>query len=384
MASGHLEKHSKRGWTLVVDLGRQIDSITHEEKQIRRHYALKNVTKTEATAKLHEMLAKINGGTYTPPSPLTVADHMRRWLQEVCAPRLATLTMKGYRLNVEKHIIPAIGAMRLTDLRANDLQGFYADLRSSGLAERTIQYVHANIHAALRQAVKSGDLSRNVADAVTPPRPKRQEMMTLLPDDVGRLLYAAKDSAIADLVLFALHTGMRRGELLGLRWQEVDLAAAAVQVERSLIRTKAGFEVKSPKSQRSRRMIPLNRATVDRLSSIPSSGRHELVFCHRDGSPFDPSTVTHTFSKIAAKAGFDGLRFHDLRHTYATLGLAGGIDLPTMQELLGHEDITTTRVYVHVLDSRKRQAAEVIALVMGRTSEQQISSRSPGKEEPES
>lgn len=373
---GHLEKRSKKGWTIVLDFG--ADPVT--KKQRRKKFALKNVTKAEAQKVLNKMLAEVDAGTYVEPTGVTVSDYLRKWLH-IVEPNLATRTVQGYRTNIERHIIPAIGSIRLIDLRPTHLQTFYADMLDN-YKPRTVQYVHANLRAALGQAVFDGEVTRNVADMVKAPRPTRHEMKTLLPSEADKLLAACEGSYIADVVFLALHTGLRRGELLALRWRDIDLDDCSLRVERSLVRADGRIEFKPPKSALSRRVVPFDEDTASRLRAMPHT--HKLVFCYNDGTPLDPSSVTHTFSKLAVRAGFDGLRFHDLRHTYITLLIASGTDLPTAQELAGHENISTTRIYAHTIDARKRSAANGIGLVLGSAGKHQISTNPSEKEETES
>ncbi|HHY45282.1 MAG TPA: site-specific integrase [Firmicutes bacterium] len=226
--------------------------------------------------------------------------------------------------------------------------------------------------------------SRNTA-RVEPPRPQPREKVVPPPEGISRLIEEAAKTPILRLVILAMHTGMRRGELLALRWYCVDLEKGFVKVEWSLQRVDGQIVIDKPKSKKSRRVVPIDEEAVEMLRRMRETSKYDLVFHRGDGTPLDPSTVTHQFARIAERAGFKGMRFHDQRHIYATYALLAGVDLRVVQELLGHEDISTTaNTYTHVLEDLKSDAAKMIASVLPKTGKRQTSAKPPKNEETES
>ncbi len=379
MASGHLEKHSKDGYTLVIDYGRQRDPQTGKVKQVRRKYALRNVNKRQAEAELHRMITESNAGTAVEKSSMSLADYLRKWYDERCQPRLAPATLENYGIVIEKHLVPALGHVPLGELHPLRLQEMYRTMLDQGKHPRTVEQVHQVLHIALAQAVKWQMVARNIADLVEPPHPERREMKALSPAELTRLLDAARESSILELVILALHTGLRRGELLGLRWENVDLENGALRVEWALQRVNGQVLVKRPKTPKSRRVVPIDDEAVALLRGLRERNRHDYVFCRGEGEPLDPSVVTHQFADIARRAGFP-MRFHDLRHTYATTALLAEVPLRVVQDLLGHEDMSTTaNTYTHVLGALKKDAAAAIGRALAQTPERQISAKTGSK-----
>jgi integrase len=222
VASGHLEKRSKHGWTVVIDHGTYVDPVTRQEKQQREYVAMKNCTKTQAQEKLHEVLAEVNKGVYIKPSTETLGEYLLRWYKERCEPRLSPTTLQNYLVCIDKHLVPALGKHRLSDLQPVNLDRLYNSMLTAGAHPRTVEQVHQVLHIALAQAVRWMVLPRNIADFVTPPRPVKREMTALTPEQADALLATTRESYLHDVIVLALHTGMRRGELLALRWQDVD------------------------------------------------------------------------------------------------------------------------------------------------------------------
>jgi integrase len=356
MATGHVERHGKT-WSVIIDYGRKFDPEAKKVKQVRKRLGSKP-TKAKGLTWLHDVLAEINKGTYVEPTSLTVKDYLRRWFNERCAPRLAPTTLANYSICNEKHLIPRLGQMRLDKLQPYDVQAMYSAMLADGAHPRTVEQVHQVLHIALSQAVKWQLLARNVTEFVDPPHPKKREISPLSPEELDSLLEAAKGSSLYPLIFLALHTGMRRGELLALKWDCVDLDEAFVRVESNLQKIDGKVILGSPKSTKSRRAIPLDKQTISLLRDM---GEHQQGFVFtREGKSLDPSVVTHEFAAIAKSAGFR-MRLHDLRHNYASIALLAGVPMKVVQELLGHEDsLTTMNTYSHVLRSLKTDAAKAI------------------------
>ncbi|MBE3581079.1 MAG: site-specific integrase [Thermoanaerobacteraceae bacterium] len=228
-------------------------------------------------------------------------------------------------------------------------------------------YIHAVLRQALEQAVREGLVYRNVAEAVSPPRQKRKEIRPLTADELNRFLAAARDDRLFPAFLFEGATGLRRGELLGLKWEDVDLERGTVTVRRSLIRTRQELAFMEPKSEKSRRTIPLPKEVVaglrthkkrqagERLSRGPAYCDHGLVFCTEEGRPLDPRNFVRKFEGLLRTGGPPNVSFHDMRHSHATLLLLLGEHPKVVQERLGHSTITVTltRTATSCLASRR-------------------------------
>ena len=254
--------------------------------------------------------------------------------------------------------------------RAKEIVG-RRQLHSSGLSARSVRYIHAVMHRALKQALRWGLVPRNACEAVDPPKPQKKEITPLSRDEARRLLEAVCGDRLETLYVLAIHCGLRQGELLGLRWEDVDLDDATLQVRRTLSTAKTGPKFAAPKTAKSRRTVRLNRLAVESLKRHHERQFEEsttladewkdygLVFATTNGAPMDPSNlIARSFKPLLRNAGLPNIRFHDLRHTCATLLLGGGVHPKLVQELLGHATIAITLdTYSHVLPGMGDQAA---------------------------
>lgn len=396
MASGHVEQRSKDGWTIVIDYGRKKDPATGKVKQVRVPYSYRNITKTKVLEILYNMLSDINRGKFVEPTKLTLGEYLDKWSKHI---EVSDRTKEDYEGQIKNHIKPTLGQVNFNEVRPDDIRDLYTKLRKQGLSESTIRHTHIVLHSAFGQAVRDGDLFQNPVDAVKAPVADPPEKVVLSSDEAAMVLSHALTigrprkrnrrewlCTFYELFSLALATGMRRGELLALRWQEVDLSGdmGFIKVDRTInkVKTEGGprkIKTKPPKSKRSRRTIPIDEETAQALRDLRDRNPHDLVFCHDDGSHLDPSTVTHKFSDIAEKAGVPLATFHSQRHTYVTTGIEQGVDPFTMQELAGHEHISTTQIYVHIAGDRKLEAAKKIGSALLKTGKQQMSSKSEGE-----
>lgn len=309
-------------------------------------------------------------GAYTAPNRITFGEHAENWLRTYARMHLRVTTVEGYESVFRNHAIPALGHLQLTKLTPLHLQELYAHKLSEGLGNRRVQYLHTIIHGCLKHAVKWGLLTRNVADAVDAPRPQRREHSALIPEQIGVLLKSVEGHPLEMIVQLAIGTGLRRGEILALSWDDVDLDAGVIRVRRSLVPTKAGNRVQEPKTVKGRRSVPLPRSTVSalkhqrakqaehRLQLASLYQNNGLVCAREDGSPFQPGAVTQMFARLTKKAGLPPIRFHDLRHTHASLLLERGVHPKVVQERLGHSTILVTMdTYSHVMPTLQQEAA---------------------------
>jgi integrase len=365
----------KRGstYSVVLDLGRGPDG-----KRIRDWHSGYRTEKDAEHAQV-ELLAALGRGAYVEPSKRTTGPFLRDdWLPGLRA-QVRPSTWAEHRSKVEVHLVPAIGQVPLQRLAPGHLNTLYADLLGRGLSARTVLHVHATIRRALADATRWGLVPRNVALLASPPRPGRTELQVWTAADLRAFLAFVEDDRLYALWLLAASTGMRRGEVLGLQWPDVDLGRARVGVRRSLVTVGHQVVVSEPKTAKGRRSVALDPATVaglkawrkhqtaERLAWGPAWTDSGLVFTREDGRPLHPREVTRAFSRHVLAAGVPIIRLHDLRHTHATLALAAGVHPKVVQERLGHANIAITLdTYSHAVPALEEAAARTVAaLVFG-------------------
>jgi integrase len=277
---------------------------------------------------------------------------------------------KGYLSKLQLHVIPVIGSVKLSKVQPHHIRQVYEVARDKGLSEQTCLHIHRVLHTAFADAVRVDRvLKENPLERVRAPRPRAHEVVPIDPDHVRMLLEAARGSRLEVPVALAAVTGLRRGELLALRWRNVDLDRGSLFVAEALEQTKMhGVRFKAPKSKSSRRTIPLAPETVDMLRTYKSRQDDErrqarwyvdndLVFCNVDGEPWPPDSFTSLFGKLARGIGLKGFRFHDLRHSFASLTLADGRPIKEVQTLMGHSTANTTlSVYARTIEGLGREA----------------------------
>lgn len=369
---GSIIKRYKGSYTIVLNLG-----IDPQGRRKQQWLSVKG-TKKEAEKRLSELLHQLDTGTFMKPGKTTLAEYLERWLKDYAWPNLAPRTAEGYEHIIRRHLIPALGNMTLMQLKPEYLQRYYSEKltggrcdSSGGLSAQTVRHHHTALHKALQTAVEWGLLNRNAADAVSPPHVQRPEMQTWDEDEITRFLEAAKTTPYHHLFYLALFTGMRRSELLALRWQDVDFIMSQIYVSRSLHVLKGGKVVfKSPKTAKGRRTVALppsailmlgehhEKQKLDRaMLGIPLND-DGLVFCQLDGGPLLPNSVTHAWIKLVRRTGLKPIRLHDARHTHASLMLKQGIHPKIVQERLGHSSVTITLdTYSHVTPGLQQAAA---------------------------
>ncbi len=371
---GHVRQRAKGSWSIVIDVGR--DPATGKRRQ--QWYSVKG-TKREAEKKLAELIHQLDSGGLIKPSKTTLGQFLERWLKDHAWPNLGPRTAEGYEHIIRQHLIKGLDGIFLTQLKPEHIQRYYREKLASGridgkggLSPRTVRHHHATLHNALESAVKWGLIGRNPADAVTPPRYQQTERKFLDEDDVHTILERAKGTSYYALFYLALFTGMRRSELLALRWRDVDLVLAQISVNRSLHHLRDGrFIYKQPKTAKARRLIALPPSAVIVLSDYREQqlgicyalGRElkddDLVFSQMDGRPLSPDTVTANWIKLVRRAGYPGIRLHDAMHSHASILLKQNVHPKIVQERLGHASIQITLdTYSHVTPGLQRAAAE--------------------------
>lgn len=339
-------------------------------------------TRKEVQEKINEVALKVQAGTYREPSKLTVAEWFTTWLNDYMKLSLRPTTWESYRYQVEGHIIPALGHLKLAQLQTAHIQRLYneklnggrLDGKDGGLSPKSVRYIHTVIHSCLEQAKKEGMITVNPADAVRLPKQEQKEIKYLGTAEAAIFLAMAKESKHFAAFYLALNTGMRRGELLGLRWKDIDFEAGQLTVNQGLVRVSGqGLVFQEPKTKLSSRVINLAPAVVQVLKEhkkqqneykLMAGGAYrkdlDLVFANELGEPICPRAFTRVFERLIKKAGLD-VTFHGLRHTFATLALESGVDVKTIQETLGHHSSAFTMdVYSSVTVKMKREAADKV------------------------
>jgi integrase len=379
-------KQSKNGsWCFVVDT--TPTGVVKREQTRRRGSS----TRRAAQAALTRTLRDLTDQTYVPPVRQTFGDYLvSTWLPAIIA-TIRPSTLDSYARNIRIHVVPkAVAAVPLQKVAAPMLNELYADLLSGStrraLSPRTVAYVHTILHRALRDAVRWNMIVRNPADQADAPRAHPSEQArarTWNGQEIARFLDATADSRYSPLWRLMATTGMRRGEALGLRWDDVDLAKGRLSVNRTLVQVTdyrsgdTGVGWGTPKTARGRRAISLDVETVaslrahralqhqERLAAGAGYRDQGLVFASRTGEPVHPKVVSNLFRKAVARHAMPYLSVHGLRHSWATLALQAGVHPKIVQERLGHSTISITLdIYSHVNPSMDADAANTVAALI--------------------
>jgi integrase len=374
MTAGHIRKRGEKSWKLKFDVGTDIGG----KRQIRYH-SFKG-TKREAQAELTRLIASANTGTYVDPDRATVSEFLMRWERDWAPLHVSPKTLERYSGLISKQIVPHIGPIPIQKLRPAHLSELYAKIVQSGLAPRTAGHAHRLLHRAFGIAVQWGVLPQNIVDNVSPPRVASTEIEIMREDDIRVVLEKLRGRTMYPIASLALATGMRRGELLALRWQDVDLDGGKLRVEQSLEQTKAGMRFKSPKTKNGRRTISLPTTTVSELRDhwkaqqefrlwcgVGRSPDDALVFPAPDDRPRSPNGLTKEWRLAMKAVGLDRVTFHALRHTHASSLIAAGLDVLTISRRLGHgSPAITLGVYGHMFANTDDRAAQAIDALFAR------------------
>jgi integrase len=313
-------------------------------------------------------MAQRDGGLAFETGKLTVAEYMDKWLTESARNRLRPKTYKDYSGLTRLHIVPGLGHFKLKRLTPLHIQSFYSSKLESGLSKRTVEYIHTVLHSALKQAVRWELVPRNVTEAVDSPRPERKERPTFNLDQARLFLKTARDDRWGALYVLVIQTGMRRGELFGLRWDDVDLDNGWLHVRQALAHDGKSFSL--PKTAKGRRRIRLTPEAIEALKKHRIAQHqerlqlgnvwraHGLVFCSSVGTPMNPDNfIKRQYKPLLKRAELPYIRFHDLRHTFASLMMPQVQNPQIVQQMLGHSRISTTLdIYSHFSQDVQEEA----------------------------
>jgi len=332
-------------------------------------------TRQDVAAKLAKAMTDRDSGIELDPSNVTVDEYFQRWLNDSVKGSVRPITFESYERLVRVHIVPAVGRIKLKALSPAHLQGLYRNRLDAGLSPCTVQRIHAVIHRALKQALRWGLVARNVSEATDPPRAQRKEVRPLTPEQVRALLKTAHGERLEALYVLAITTGLRQGELFGLRWEDVDLETGRLSVRQALTTPKGGRRLGPPKRSKSRRSVKLTAGavkalTVHRERQLEEREKlaelwndHGFVFTTQVGTPINRHNFfRRSFKPLLEEAGLPRtVRFHDLRHTCATLLLSKNVNPKIVQELLGHANISQTMdTYSHLLPDMQERATSAM------------------------
>jgi integrase len=380
--AGSIRKEPNGLWLFVVDPA----PLGAPRRQVRRRGFR---TRREAQQALDRLKADVDRGEFVERSRKTVGEYLERWLPAIRG-TIEPSTWESYERNVRNHLLPALGDIRLQALTPDDLSDLYAALAASGrrdgrggLSARTVQYCHVILHRALSDAVRRGYVVRNVSDYALVPAPKRvrrsAEMATWAADEVATFLEVTRFDRLYVVWYVALMTGMRRGEVLGLRWRDCDLEAGRVRLVRQLRVVRHVPEFSDLKTDRSRRQVGLDPRTATLLRQHRTTQIEErlmvgdgyqdgdLVFAMPDGAHYHPEAVSKVFDRRVARWGMPHITFHDTRHTWATLALQAGVHPKVVSDRLGHASVAfTLDVYSHAIQGLDDDAAARVAELVHR------------------
>jgi integrase len=327
--------------------------------------ACPGMTYKQAQQALRDMESQVAQDEYLPETDQTVGAFLENWLQLIST-SVAISTWTLYHLIVTCHLIPTLGHIKLSKLTPMRIQTAYKSLQNGPppLAAKTVKNIHGVLHRALEQAVRWQLLKTNPAGAVNPPRVRRPDIQVASPQELAQLQEAVRGTEWHLPILIALSTGMRRGEICALQWQDFDPTAHLLLVRRALSRIRdTQIQVKDPKSGRAR-VVTINPSLVAALEQhrahSPYTAPADWICARADGTALNPSTLTKAFTKIATRLGLS-ITFHSLRHSQATTLIAAGVPVKVVSERLGHASVGITQdIYTHVLPAMQQHAADVV------------------------
>lgn len=367
--SGSLRQRQNGVWEGRITLG--TDPGTG--RPIRKSFY--GQTQAEVRKKLTAAQKAVDDGTFREPDKTTVETWLTQWLDLFCAPKVKPLTLSAYQTSIRTHVLPAIGAMRLQAVRGTHIQKIYNGMIEQGLSPKTAKNTGAILHKAFSTALKQGLIQTNPVDAAELPKAQHKEISPLSDSEIPLFLNAIEDSPMRNAFALSLFAGLREGECLGLSWRQVDFESGTLTIDQQLQHEKkrgGGYYIaKSTKSGRVRTIQPPTlafeylraeraRQAQNRLVAGPSwSNPDDLVFTNELGRHICTATFYKTFKRIAASIGRPDARPHDLRHTAATVAIASGATVKSVQDLLGHSTPSfTLSQYVHTSDTMRKDTAD--------------------------
>ena len=345
---------------------------------------IKNVlgkTQAEVKEKLKTAIEENVGIDYGKAKRFTVGSWLEVWMENYAKIKLRPSTFKTSQGFLKNHIKPQIGSIPLAELTSLDLQKFYKHLleggrvdrieakkKPKGLAPKTVQNIHQMICSAYNLAMEQKLVNKNPTQGCALPKVEHKEMKTLTADQLSAFFREARDSGVYELYYLDLATGLRRGELLGLKWSDVDFDRGVLKIQRAISRQNGRVEEAPLKTKNAYRTLPLSADAIDVLKMQKCKvGGSEWVFPSPTGGPMSPDSVLHMLQRVLKRAGLPRIRFHDLRHTFATMALQNGVDVKTVSSMLGHYSAGfTLDTYAHVTTDAQLKAAQTMGNILSR------------------
>ncbi|MCU1498517.1 MAG: hypothetical protein JWM47_2470 [Acidimicrobiales bacterium] len=370
---GHVARKGNRYYVVIYE------GTDPKTGKPRHRWYTGGATRREAEKELNSIVKRVHDGDYRSPERITLGAYLtERWIP-LRKSQVRQSTWDSFRRTINLHVLPHIGQIPIEKLTPDDLDCLYAFLLTEGrrngggggLSPKTVRNIHNLLHKALADAVRKGRITRNVADMADPPKPRMTSSMQVWDaEQLRQFLDEIADHPLAAAFYLAANTGMRRGEVLGLQWRDVDLDGARLSVHRSVLNVAYAKTVDDVKTLTGRRSIDLDDRTVDVLREWRRSQRAEMklvgrqasnddmVFARPDGTPVHPDYFSQSFERHLAKSDLPRIRFHDLRHTHATILLKANVPVKVVSERLGHSSPAfTMTVYQHVLPGMQAEAA---------------------------
>lgn len=379
---GSIQKKGKQWYAVIYD------GVNPQTGKYIRRWVPAGTRRADAEKVLADLVQRSHGGETVVSEKVTLGEYLtERWLP-IQQARLRASTFDSYRRNIELHVLPALGARPLDRLTVEDIDLFYAKLLTGGrknskgpmkaLAPKTVRNIHVMLNKAMADAHRKGTVIRNVvalADAPSLKARKRDEMKAWDADQLMDFLDAIRKHRLHPVFHLSAHTGLRRGELLGLRWGDLDLDAGSLSVRQALVSVAYDVQLSDVKTGAGRRTIDLDAGTVDvlkawRIERAEEKGGvqptdTEMVVAKPDGSLIHPDIFSQVFDRVVAKLAVPDISLHDLRHTHATLLLKAGVPVKVVSERLGHSNVAfTMNTYQHVLPGMQAEAAELFASLL--------------------
>ena len=380
MRGAHVRKRNHKdgshSWQIIIE--RPVDPVTGKRERI---YKSVKGTKKEAERIMRDMMGDVETDSYIKDSNLSVEKFLREWHENFISPHKSPTTSSTYLYNLERYIIPRFGRLKLQGgLTTIDIQRWINDLSVKSpisnrpLTPKSIRNLYMNLNAALKRAVLLGYISKNPAENIELPKCKKYTAEVYSADELQKLFEAVRGSELEAGVMLLVCLGIRRGELMGLTWADIDFDKKLVNINKNVVRVKRGESVtKDPKSEAGKRLIEAPDVLIDflRREQLACRNRmfrlgknyhdHNLIVCQPNGKPYDVDYFTHKFKQFLAREGLKIIRLHDLRHSHATYMLRLGVNIKAMQKRMGHSTFSTTMdVYSHVLDDMGREAADTL------------------------
>jgi integrase len=362
---GHLRQRTKGSWQITIHQG------FLDGKPVRFHETVKG-SKEMATKRMRELEYGQDHGVPMPSGEITVQAYLNSWLDGYVKVKCSQRTYDGYQSIIKNHLIPNLGHFLLRKLQPETIEAYYGKV-CEHLAARSVQHHHRVLSEALKAAVRKGHIGRNPCDLASNPSPGKRTMRTLTIAEVQVMLEVAASTAYYPIIYTSVSTGLRQAELLGLRWRDIDMDSQSLSVSQVLYKRKGVCIFKQPKTSGSSRRVELTsklalflkgyrtQREVTFLERDRVLGLDSLVFAHDDGTPLDPCTVTHNFARIVRRAGLGRVRFHDLRHTFASIMLMKGAPAKVISEALGHASVAfTINTYSHLLGGMQKDSMKLL------------------------